>query len=148
MRYLLDTNVVSEFRRLEPNPGVLDWLNRVNPETVYLSVITIGEVKKGIEKLTDEARQRSLQGWLENDLLARFHQRIVSLDTDVLLVWGSLAARLERDGTPMPAIDALLAASAVHGDFTLVTRNEADFARAGVKLLNPWQSDATQRKSP
>lgn len=139
MRYLLDTNVISEFRKPQPNRTVIDWLNGIDPETVYLSVITIGELKKGIERLADSARKESLQSWLVDDLLSRFQGRIVTLDVDVLLAWGRRLANLEKIGKTMPAIDALLAATALHGDFTLVTRNEADFQFAGVKVLNLWQ---------
>ena len=138
MKYLLDTNVLSEFRKKQPNPSVITWLNQVEPETIYLSVISVGELKKGIEKLSDEMRRQTLQAWLEDDLLVRFHGRLVSLDVEALLIWGALVARLELQGKPMPVMDSLIAALAVQGDFTLVTRNEADFAYTGVKTFNPW----------
>lgn len=138
MKYLLDTNVLSEFRKKQPNPTVLAWLNRAEGETVYLSVISVGELKKGIEKLADDARKRSLEAWLADDLLVRFHGRLVGLDVEALLIWGTLVARLETQGKPMPVMDSLIAAIALQGDFTLVTRNETDFAHARVKTLNPW----------
>jgi predicted nucleic acid-binding protein len=139
MRYLLDTNVISEFRKPHPNPNVLAWLDQVDSETVYLSVITVGELQKGIARLPDEKRRRSLQTWLEDDLLVRFAGRIASLDVEVMLRWGSLLADLERTGKMMPAVDSLIAATAIHGGFVIVTRNESDFVHSGVAILNPWQ---------
>ncbi|MFN8475934.1 MAG: type II toxin-antitoxin system VapC family toxin [Anaerolineae bacterium] len=138
MRYLLDTNALSEFRKKQPNLSVVIWLNQTEPETIYLSVISVGELKRGIEKLTDKTRKQALQAWLEDDLLVRFHGRLVGLGLEALLVWGTLVARLEAPGKPMPVMDSLIAAVATQGDFTLVTRNEADFAQTGVKTLNPW----------
>lgn len=139
MRYILDTNVVSEFRRLRPEPKVIAWLNDVDPETVYVSVVTLGELQKGIAKLADAPRRQVLQAWLDDDLFVQFEDRIVGLDAQAMLVWGKLIAALERGGKPMPVLDSLLAATALHGDFTLVTRNEADFAAANVQTLNPWR---------
>jgi tRNA(fMet)-specific endonuclease VapC len=106
---------------------------------MHLSVITIGELQKGIAKLAASRRQQTLMDWLRNDLLIRFRGRLVPLDVPILLAWGNLAATLERSGRPMPAMDALIAASALHGGFTLVTRNVTDFAAAELSILNPWQ---------
>lgn len=139
MKYLLDTNVVSEFRKPQPNAALIAWVAQVNPATAYLSVITIGELQKGIARLVDESRRTTLQTWLEEDLLVRFSNQIVTLDTDVLLVWGRLLAQLEKIGRTMPVMDSLIAATALHGGFVLVTRNTADFAASGVQMLNPWQ---------
>jgi len=139
MNYLLDTNVVSEFRKPQPNAGVIAWVARVNPATTYLSVITIGELQKGIARLADESRRSTLQTWLEEDLLVRFSNQIIVLDTGVLLAWGRLLAHLETIGKTMPVMDSLIAATALQGGFVLVTRNTADFAATGVQVLNPWQ---------
>lgn len=139
MRYLLDTNVLSEFRRPKPDANVIAWLNHVDPNTVYLSVVAVGELQKGIARLSDSARRKSLQAWLDDELLVRFQDRLVNLDLEVMLVWGRLEAELERAGKTMPAIDSLLAAAALQGGFTLVTRNEADFTASGIKTLNPWR---------
>jgi predicted nucleic acid-binding protein len=89
--------------------------------------------------LPDEKRRQSLQAWLEEDLLVRFSGRIALLDVGALLTWGSLLARLEKAGQAMPAIDALIAATAIYSGFVLVTRNEKDFTNAGVDIFNPWQ---------
>jgi toxin FitB len=137
-KYLLDTHVISEFRKPRPDSNVLAWLEQIDPDLVHLSVITLGELQKGIARLTDEKRRRLLQAWLEDDLLVRFAGRIALLDVDVLLTWGNLLARLEQAGLTMAAVDSLIAATALHGGFVLVTRNERDFANAGVEVLNPW----------
>jgi tRNA(fMet)-specific endonuclease VapC len=139
MNYMLDTNVLSELIAREPNQKVVDWIDNLDPETVYLSVITIGELRKGIEKLAPSRRKDQLTHWLTSDLLLRFANKIVDITTDVMLVWGELTGRLERDGTPMPAIDSLIAASVLEGKFTLVTRNEDDFQNAGIPAMNPWE---------
>lgn len=138
MKYLLDTNVVSELVARQPNQAVLDWLDALDPNTVYLSVITIGEIKRGIEKLPDSIRQRELREWLEDQLLVRFAGHILAVDTAVMLTWGELTAELDRRGRPLPALDSLIAALARRYRCTLVTRNEKDFQDAGVPLLNPW----------
>jgi tRNA(fMet)-specific endonuclease VapC len=140
MNYLLDTNVISELAARQPNPGVIAWIQSVDENRLYLSAITIGEIKKGVEKLPTSARKETLQSWLANDLLQRFEYRILAIDTDVMLIWGELTARLESNGRVLPAIDSLIAALALSGDFTLVTRNTADFDGTGVKVLNPWQA--------
>jgi tRNA(fMet)-specific endonuclease VapC len=139
MNYLLDTNVISELIAREPNQNVVDWIDSLDPETVSLSVITIGELRKGIEKLVPSRRKDQLTVWLENDLLLRFADKIVAITTDVMLVWGDLTGRLERDGKPIAAIDSLLAATALQGKYTLVTRNEEDFQHTGVSIINPWK---------
>jgi len=139
VNYLLDTNVISELIAREPNQKVVDWIDSLDPETVYLSVITIGELRKGIEKLVPSRRKDQLTVWLENDLLLRFADKIVAITKDVMLVWGDLTGRLERDGKPIAAIDSLLAATALQGEYTLVTRNEEDFQHTGVSILNPWK---------
>jgi predicted nucleic acid-binding protein len=139
MNYLLDTNVISELISRQPNPKVIDWLDSLDPTAVFLSVITIGEVRKGIEKLLPSQRRETLSTWLETDLPLRFQGHIVAITTDVMLVWGALVARLENEGRPVAAIDSLLAASTLQGGYTFVTRNEADFLHTGAMLANPWK---------
>jgi len=140
VRYLLDTCVISELVAKRPAAQVVEWVDALDPDAVYLSVITIGEIQKGIERLPKSRRRAQLEAWLADELLGRFSGRLVPLDEDVLRTWGRLTASLETRGITLPAIDTLLAASAVHGDFVLVTRNEADFAATGVRLHNPWVS--------
>ena len=138
MIYLLDTCVISELVARQPNPNVVDWIDGIDEGKLFLSAITIGEIKKGIEKLGDSERRRSLGEWLEDDLLPRFSDRVLPIDTSVMLEWGKLASDLERRGRPMPAIDSLIAATCLHGQLVLVTRNEDDFAHSGVEVINPW----------
>lgn len=139
MSYLLDTCVISELKAKRPAPEVVSWIDSLDPESVYLSVVTIGEIRKGIEKVRDPARKEVLDGWLRDELLIRFQDRLAPLDLETLLEWGALTGRLENQGTPMPAIDCLIAATALRHRFVLVTRNEDDFSRSGVKLFNPWK---------
>lgn len=139
MKYLLDTNVISELVARNPNPHVVAWIDTLDTDNVYLSVVTIGEIRKGIEKLPDSARKTSLENWLENDLLVRFAGYILELDVGVMLSWGVLTGRLERNGRTLPAIDSMIAALAIHHNCTLVTRNEDDFKDTNVIVINPWK---------
>jgi predicted nucleic acid-binding protein len=138
MTFLLDTCVISELVARQPNPSVVQWVDNVDEDKLFLSVIAIGEIKRGVEKLGNSARKAALQEWLEDDLLIRFRDRIMPIDTAVMLVWGQLAADLEKQGKPMPAIDSLIAATCLQGRLDLVTRNESDFAHSGVTVINPW----------
>ena len=139
MKALLDTCVISELITKQPNPKVVEYVDLLDPEDVYLSVITIGEIVKGIEKLSKSRRKTDLQAWLKDDLLVRFEGNIVALDTDVLIEWGTLTARLESAGKTMPAIDSLIAATALSKKMILVTRNVSDFEDANVEIVNPWE---------
>jgi len=138
MNYILDTNVISELVSPEPSPGVVAWVDSIDPGSIFLSVITIGELQKGIEKLVKSKQKDKLTAWLQEDLLVRFQDRILILDTAVLLRWGALVTSLERMGEPLPAIDSLLAATAAETGFTLATRNIAHFGSAGISVINPW----------
>ena len=123
----------------QPASKVIDWLDGTDDSLIYLSVITIGEIKKGIERLPDSKRKTVLRDWLSDELLQRFQGHILPLDVEVMLTWGYLTASLEQKGRQLPAMDSLVAAIALHGQFVLVTRNEADFAHTGLTILNPWQ---------
>jgi predicted nucleic acid-binding protein len=139
MRFLLDTCVISELVARQPDPDVVRWVDGTDEERLCLSVITVGEIKRGIDRLPDSSRKSALAEWLEGDLLIRFADRILPIDTPVMLVWGELTANLEKQGRRMPAIDSLIAATALQGRLSLVTRNEDDFANSGVTVVNPWQ---------
>jgi toxin FitB len=138
MSFLLDTCVISELVASQPNPTVVGWVDGVDEEKLFLSVITIGEIKRGIQKLADSTRRSALSMWLEDDLLLRFRGRILPIDIAVMLVWGLLVADLEKRGRPLPAIDSLIAATCLRAKLDLVTRNEGDFAHSGVTMINPW----------
>jgi predicted nucleic acid-binding protein len=132
--FLLDTNIVSELRRRRPDPGVLDWFDGVRAENLYLSVLTLGEIRLGVENLreTDRTAAESLESWL-SELIEGFADRIAPVDATVAERWG-------RINVPdrVPVIDGLLASTALVHDWTLVTRNVADVQRTGVRLLNPF----------
>jgi predicted nucleic acid-binding protein len=138
MSYLLDTCLISELVAKQPNQQVLDWLDAQAPETLYLSVITIGEIAKGISKLTASKRKESLLTWLNETLPNRFEHRILSIDTSTMILWGNLVGQLELSGRPLPVMDSLIAAIALQNSLSLVTRNENDFAGTGIGILNPW----------
>lgn len=135
MSYLIDTNVLSELRRRQPNAHVTQWMSERPANTLYLSVLTLGELRKGVEGLADERRKRRLLDWLEVELPAYFGGRIVSVDAAVADRWGRLLAQARR---PVPAIDSLLAATALARGLTLVTRNLKDFHYPDLQVLDPW----------
>jgi toxin FitB len=138
MSYLLDTCLISELVAKQPNQKVLDWLDAQMPETLYLSVVTIGEIAKGICKLTASKRKESLTNWLNETLPNRFEHRILSIDVSTMVLWGNLVGQLEQNGRPLPVVDSLIAAIALQNSKKLVTRNENDFAGTGVVIVNPW----------
>lgn len=138
MKVILDTCVISEIISRKPSPQVVAFLDSLEPELTYLSVITIGEIAKGIEKLPDSSRKIQLREWLQTDLLVRFDEKILPLDTMVLLQWGALTARLEAMGKVMSVMDALIAATSLANQMALVTRNVNDFEATGVEIVNPW----------
>jgi predicted nucleic acid-binding protein len=139
MTFLLDTCVISELVAKQPNLHVVQWVDSIDEDKLFLSAITIGEIKRGIEKLADSSRKSALAEWLEGDLLIRFTDRILPIDIPVMLVWGQLTADLEKQGRGMPAIDSLIAATCLQARLDLVTRNERDFAHSGVAVVNPWE---------
>jgi predicted nucleic acid-binding protein len=139
VNYLLDTNVISELVSKRPDAQVVAWVQSVEEHRLYLSVVTVGEIKKGIEKLPESNRKVELEAWLANGLLARFKDRLVDIDVDVMLEWGRLTARMDAAGKKMSVMDALIAASALYGEFKLATRNVSDFVGAGVELFDPWE---------
>ena len=135
--YLLDTCVISETRAKKPDPTVIEWLSRQPPETLYLSVLSIGEIKNGICMLGDTKKARALSEWL-NELQATFSPRILSVNATVAECWGEILAANAKSGNTRPAIDALIAATAKVDNLILVTRNVHDMDGMGVKLLNPF----------
>lgn len=141
MSYLLDTNVISETVRKSPDRAVVNWLRGVPAEALYISVLTLGEVRKGIEGLKDHQRREKLRLWLEHELPEWFEGRLLAVDLPVADRWGRLLAAA---GRPLPTIDSLLAATALHHELRLVTRNtrDYDYELPGLEVIDPWIAGA------
>lgn len=137
MSYLLDTNVVSELVRTQPSRVVLKWFEEVPDTALHLSVLTLGEIRKGVETVASAARREKLRRWLEGELPAWFENRLLPVDAAVADRWGRLVAEV---GRPVAAIDSLLAATALLHGLRFVTRNAADFHFPGLDVIDPWQS--------
>ena len=139
MKYLLDTGLISELVKKEPNPAVVAWLDEQEEQTLFLSVLNLGELQKGISKLPDGVKKDELQAWVNHDLVERFSGRIMAVDQETTLCWGRLQGEAERKGEKLPIMDSLIAASAsVHG-MSVVTRNAKDLERCGAQICNPWE---------
>lgn len=135
MSYLIDTNVLSELKKRQPHPGVVAWFEQRDPASLFLSVLTLGELRKGIDMMPSDPRKAALLDWLEIELTGFFAGRMLAVDAHVADAWGRLCAAA---GRPVPAIDSLLAATALAHGLTLVTRNLVDFQHAGLQVINPW----------
>jgi len=139
MKYLLDTCIISEAIKRKPSSKVIKWIKQEEEGNFFISVLTIGELHKGIEKLDKSARKEELHNWVENDLKERFCNRIINIDMQVAMVWGEIQGMTERAGKPIPAIDSLIAATGITHHLTVVTRNTSDMKESGAVLLNPWE---------
>ena len=139
MSYLIDTNVLSELRRKTPNAGVVEWFAQRPASTLFLSILTLGELRNGIESMAATDRRLALLDWLEADLPNFFTGRILVIDVAVADRWGRLLAAV---GRPVPAIDSLMAATAAQHGLSMVTRNVRDFADFGLDVINPWTDTA------
>ncbi|SMG62381.1 PilT protein domain protein [methanotrophic bacterial endosymbiont of Bathymodiolus sp.] len=138
MKYLLDTCVISELIKSKADKNVISWIKNQDEASLYLSVLTFGEIEKGIEKSPDEARKRKLKLWVEDDLKKRFEGRIIPVNMDVSVKWGAIQGKVELIGKPMPAIDGLIAVSGLVHNCIVVTRNVSDMEQSTAELLNPW----------
>ena len=138
MSFLLDTSVISELVRPAPDNNVIEWLRGIDEASLHLSVLTIGEIEKGIAKLPASARREKLETWVRRDLADRFRERLLAIDSTVAATWGRLAGEAESRGEPLPVIDGLIAATCLAHDLTVATRNVADFQRCGARCFNPW----------
>ena len=138
--FLLDTNCISELVRSKPEPRVLEWMEAADESLLYLSVLTLGEIRKGVAALPQSRRRTHLETWLELELQARFSGRILPIDAAVADRWGLLAADAKRAGKSLSTIDGLLAATALQHNLTIVSRNVSDFANTYVPILNPWEA--------
>ncbi len=138
MRYLLDTNIISEFISKKPNQKVLDFVKSLDEDNIYLSVITIGEIKFGILKVKSQTRKEQLLLWLEDDLLQRFKGKIVDIDIETMLKWGEVNQHLQSIGRPISIMDSLIATSASTKNMILITRNVKDFYNFDIEIINPF----------
>jgi len=138
MKYLLDTCVISELVKAKPNKKVVAWITKNEESNFYLSSLTFGELYKGVSKLSDSRRAKKLSRWIEQDLKERFAGKILDINLPVTKTWGEIQGASESSGRPMPAIDSLIAATALTHDLTVVTRNVTDMQQSGASLLNPW----------
>lgn len=139
MKYLLDTCLISELVKKVPHPAVAIWLDEQDEQSLFLSVLTVGELQKGISKLPDSARKDELQSWVEHDLALRFTGRIIDVDMEAMLIWGQLQGESERRGEILPVMDSLIAATAKAHGLVVVTRNVKDIERCLVRVCNPWE---------
>jgi predicted nucleic acid-binding protein len=137
--FLLDTNVISELVKPQPDGSVLRWIGETDEALLFLSVLTLGEIRNGIEKLGPGKRRGRLESWLAVDLPLRFQERVLAIDEGIAQRWGALSAAAAKTGRPVPVIDGLLAATALHHDLMLVTRGDGDVCGTGVPVLDPWQ---------
>ena len=138
MNYLLDTCVMSELVKATPDENVINWINNTPDERLFLSVITIGEIRKGLTKLPDSKKKYRLTNWL-NTLLENYEARIYPVDLAVAESWGTIQGKAENNGTPVASVDSLIAAVAQTHNLIIVTRNEKDFAATNVTIVNPWK---------
>ncbi len=138
MKYLLDTCILSELTKKNPSNTLINWLSAQDESRLFISVLTIGEIHKGIEKLPDSAKKNTLHHWVNHDLKERFYNRILDLDLQTATTWGRIQASSEIQGRSMPVIDGLIAATGIRYDLTVVTGNIKDMQMSGVSLLNPW----------
>ena len=138
--FLLDTNCISEVVRGRPEPRVLKWMEAADETLLYLSVLTLGEIRKGVAGLPQGTRRTRLESWLELDLQARFSGRILTINGAIADRWGLLAADAKRKGKALSAIDGLLAATALHHNLTIVSRNVSDFTHTHAVVLDPWEA--------
>jgi len=138
MNYLLDTCVLSELIKPEPSLNVIGWISDIDERCLYISVLTIGEIHKGIEKLPESKKKDNLHKWVNFDLNERFNNKILNIDIHIATTWGKVQAQSELIGQALPTIDGLIACTGIAHDLTVVTRNTKDMKSSGVSLINPW----------
>jgi len=135
MSYLIDTNVIFELIKSKPDKKVISWFDTVPDRDLYLSVLTIGEIRKGLAKVNNDTKREKIRAWLDHELMAWFGERILPIDQHVANKWGLLQARINKT---LPAIDSLIAATALHSDLIIVTRNTKDFDISSLETINPF----------
>jgi predicted nucleic acid-binding protein len=138
LSFLLDTCAISELTKKSPNQGLIDWIANQEEYRLYLSVLTIGEITKGIKKLNDYSKQVQLQQWVEQEVIMRFQHRLLPINTEICEKWGILLGESEQVGIKIPNIDALIASTAYVHNLKIITRNINDFEKCKVDVINPW----------
>ena len=139
MAYLLDTCTISEMVAVKPNPNVLNWFESQSEKTLFLSIITIGEIEKGIYQLPASKKRTLLETWLFDELMPSFHGRILEINRKLMTTWAKMIADLKIKGVIRPSFDSLIEAAALHHQLILVTRNVKNFQNSQVTILNPWE---------
>jgi predicted nucleic acid-binding protein len=139
--FLLDTNIISELVKPKPEANVTEWVENTDESLLYLSVLTLGEIRRGIAALPQSRRRATLEAWLDKDLRARFEGRILVIDQEVADRWGLLTGAARNSGIVLPVIDGLLAATALEHNLTLVTRDTGQIPSMGVAVFNPWEKN-------
>ena len=139
--FLLDTNIISELVKPKPEANVTEWVENTDESLLYLSVLTLGEIRRGIAALPQSRRRATLEAWLDKDLRARFDGRILVIDQEVADRWGLLTAAARKSGIVLPVIDGLLAATALEHNLTLITRDSGQIPSMGVAVFNPWEKN-------
>ncbi|MER8480005.1 type II toxin-antitoxin system VapC family toxin [Mesorhizobium sp. M0045] len=138
MRLLLDTNVLSEVTRPAPDARVLEWLDKLDEDRSFISVVSIAEIRRGVALMGEGRKREALAEWLARDLPQRFEQRVLPVDEPVALAWGDLMGLAKRRGRGLTSMDGLIAATAIAQELTLATRNMKDFEGFGIELFDPW----------
>jgi len=139
VKYLLDTCVISEMIKQKPDENVISWLEEQNENSLYLSVLTFGEIEKGIEKASNQIRKQKLRLWVEDDLKKRFEGRIIPISFSIAAEWGKIQGKSELLGKPLPTMDGLIAVSGLVSQCIVVTRNIPDMEQSSAELFNPWK---------
>ena len=139
MKYLLDTCVISELIKPEKDTNVVEWMQNKEENSLFISVLTIGEIHKGIAKLPDSPKKQSIQEWVNDDLKKRFAGRIIGITEKIATSWGKIQGKAEKEGKKMPVVDSLIAAAAIKNNLTVVTRNIKDIENSGCQSINPWE---------
>ncbi|ANM13074.1 VapC toxin family PIN domain ribonuclease [Rhizobium leguminosarum bv. trifolii] len=138
MRLLLDTNVLSEVTKPNPDMRVLAWLDKLDEDRTFISIVSIAEIRRGVALMDSGRKRDALTEWLARDLPQRFQRRIIPVEEPVALAWGDLMGQAKRSGRGLSSMDGLIAATAVAHDLTLATRNTRDFVGFGIELVDPW----------
>ncbi|CAN7635660.1 type II toxin-antitoxin system VapC family toxin [Rhizobium sp. LjRoot258] len=138
MRLLLDTNVLSEVTKPRPEARVLQWLDGLDEDRAFISVVSIAEIRRGVALMNNGRKRDALAEWLSRDLPQRFERRVIPVDEPVALAWGDVMGLAKRSGRGLASMDGLIAATALAHDLTLATRNTKDFEGLGIEIIDPW----------